>query len=112
MSPQHQTYDGADVPLTFIINEHIKEISYSLDGRAAELITGNITLPALPDGAHRVEINATDVLGNTGSSVEVSFTISTFPTFWVATIIASATILLASGYLFIKRIKPNEKPLR
>jgi hypothetical protein len=109
MSPLSQTYDGADVALTFIVNEQVNEISYSLDGRDAELITGNITLPALPDGTHRVVINATDVLGNTGSSVVVSFTISTFPTFWVATIIASATILLASGYLFIKRIKPNEK---
>ena len=110
MSPQAQTYSVADVPLAFIINEQVKEISYSLDGQAAISITGNTTLPALPDGNHNVTIYATDELGNSGASVEISFTISTFPTFWVATIISSATILLASGYLFFKRIKPEGKP--
>lgn len=109
ISPQAQTYSVADVQLAFIINEQVKEISYSLDGLSNISITGNITLPALPDGNHNVTIYASDELENSGASVEISFTISTFPTFWVATIISSATILLASGYLFLKRIKPSDK---
>ncbi len=109
LSPQSQTYSVADVPLTFIINEPVEEISYSLDGQPAISITGNMTLPALPDGNHHIFVNATDTLGNSGSSAEINFTITTFPTFWIATIISSAIILLASGYLFFRRIKPDDK---
>ncbi len=111
ISPQEQTYDSADIALIFIINEPVKEISYTLDGRVPTEITGNLTLPALPDGNHRLIVNATDELGNAGASIEVNFEVSTFPTFWIATIIASATIVLASGYLFLKRIKPNDKKI-
>jgi N-acetylneuraminic acid mutarotase len=107
--PQDQTYNTADVQLTFLVDEPIVELSYSLDGQTATSITGNITLPALPDGNHRLTVNATDEMGNSGVSNVVNFSISTFPTFWVATIIAAAIILLASGYLCFKRVKPDGK---
>ncbi|XHH09962.1 MAG: kelch repeat-containing protein [Candidatus Bathyarchaeia archaeon] len=108
LTPLQQTYDTADVPLTFLLDEPATELSYSLDGQQEISIIGNITLPALPDGTHRIIVYAVDELGNSGSSVEVVFTITTFPIFWVATIIATTTILLSSGYLFFKRIKPEK----
>jgi hypothetical protein len=110
--PFEQTFSTSDVPLTFLLDESVSELSYSLDGQQAVSITGNITLPALPDGSHSVIVYAVDELGNAGSSVEVNFAISTFPTFWVATAVASSIILLASGYLFIKRVKPDDKTVK
>jgi hypothetical protein len=109
LSPTQQTYSIADVPLTFLLDETVTQISYSLDGQSAISVTGNVTLPALPDGNHRVTVYATDEMGNAGSSVELTFSIATFPTFWVATAAASATIIMASGYLFYKHLRPDDK---
>jgi N-acetylneuraminic acid mutarotase len=106
MLPQNQTYSSRDIQLTFTIDESVTKLSYSLDGQEAVEIVGNVTLPALPDGSHWLTVYATDEFGNSGSSDTVHFYISTFPTFWVATVIATATIVLASGYLFLKRRKP------
>jgi hypothetical protein len=112
LMPLEETYSAADVPLTLFIDEPIAQLSYSLDDQPPISITGNITLPALPDGNHKIVVQAVDELGNSGISDEVSFVISTFPTFWVATAITSSIIILASGYLFIKRDKPNDKSLK
>ncbi len=112
LMPLEETYSSADVPLTFVLDEPATQLTYSLDGQSSTSITGNITLPALPDGSHSIIVYAVDKLGNSGSSSEVSFVIATFPTFWVATAIASSIIILASGYLFIKRSKSIRKKLK
>jgi len=110
--PQQHTYDTADVPLTFTLDEPTTELSYTLDGQIPTSITGNVSLPALPDGSHSIIVYAVDELGNEGYSVEVNFSISTFPMFWVATVVASSIIILASGYLFIRRVKPGVKVVK
>ena len=112
LTPLEQTYSTADIPLTLILDEPATQLSYSLDGQYNVSITGNITLPALPDGNHHLTVYAVDALGNFGSSVEVGFSITTFPTFWVATAIASSIIILSSGYLFIKKVKSGEKIIK
>jgi N-acetylneuraminic acid mutarotase len=112
LMPLEQNYNTADIPLTLILDEPATQLSYSIDGQPTVSITGNITLPALPDGNHHLTVYAVDALGNSGSSVEVEFSISTFPTFWVATAIASSIIILSSGYLFIKKVKSGEKIIK
>jgi N-acetylneuraminic acid mutarotase len=103
--PNNQSYGSTDVQLTFILDEPAKDLSYSLDGKEKTPIIGNITLPALPDGSHNLTVYATDDIGNSGSSNTIYFTIATFPTFLVATIIATAVIVAASVYLLFKRRK-------
>lgn len=107
--PENQTYSLRDIHLTFTIDEPASKLSYVLDGEQEVSITGNVTLPALPDGAHSITVYGTDEIGNTAASETVYFSISTFPTFWVAAAIATTTILFASGYLVIKRRKPSSK---
>ena len=107
--PENQSYSSRDIQLTFTVDESVSKLSYILDGQEAISIAGNVTLPALPDGAHWITVYGTDDIGNTASSETIHFSISTFPTFWVATAIASTTIILASGYLVIKRRKPSGK---
>ncbi|MCL1978009.1 MAG: hypothetical protein FWG55_07930 [Candidatus Bathyarchaeota archaeon] len=109
LMPRKQTYNTADIILTFVLDKPVTDLTYSLDGQPKIPITGNITLPALPNGNHLIIVHAVDDLGNAGSSEEISFTISTFPTFWVATAIASSIIILASGYLVIKHTKTDNK---
>ena len=104
--PQNQSYGSTDIQLTFTVDESITKLSYSLDGQEAVAIVGNLTLPAMQDGSHHLTVYATDNLGNSGSSETVYFNIAPFPTFLVATIIATLTIVMASGYLFLKRRKP------
>lgn len=102
ITPLPQAYSTNDIILTFVIDKPVTQMSYSLNRQPDVPITGNITIPALPDGNHIIVVHATDELGNSGTSGEISFTISTFPIFWVATAVAIIMILLTSGYLAIK----------
>jgi N-acetylneuraminic acid mutarotase len=110
ITPLPQTYSTTDIILTFVIDKQVTQISYSLNGQPDVHITGNTTLPALPDGSHIIVVHATDELGNSGTSDEISFTISTFPIFWVAIAIVIVIILLTSLYLVIKHKKTSHTP--
>lgn len=101
--PLNQTYSTRDIQLVFITDESVDRVSYVLDGKEELSISGNITLPALTDGSHWVTVFAVDEYGNSNTSETIFFTVSTFPTLWVATGIATATIILASGYLVLKK---------
>ena len=104
--PQNRTYDSTDIQLTFVLNEPASNISYSLDEQEKISIIGNVTLPALSDGSHHVTLYASDETGNSGD-VTVYFNISPFPTLEVTAGVALVIIALASGYIFLKRKKPN-----
>jgi len=105
ITPIQQAYNTADIILTIIVDKPVTQLSYSLNDQPEVTITGNITLPALPDGNHVIIVHAIDELGNLGTSDEIAFTVSTFPTFWVATAIVLIIILLTSGFLVIKHKK-------
>ncbi len=102
--PQNQSYDITDIQLTFWVNEAVRELAYSLDGKERILIIGNVTLPALSDGPHMLTVYATDELGNSASET-VHFNIAPFPMIAVVAASATITIALAAGYLFFKRRK-------
>ena len=105
LMPLEQTYKTADIVLTFVINKPATYLSYNLDGQLETPITGNTTLPALSNGKHSIIVHAIDEAGNTGSSDEIQFTISTFPIFKVITAIMLTIIILAATYIVFKRVK-------
>jgi len=80
LSPENKTYLTTDVPLTFTLNKPTSWIGYSLDGQENATITGNTTLPSLPDGAHYIIIYANDTAGNMGTSNIIHFSVNTTPT--------------------------------
>ena len=106
--PQNQSYGSTDIQLTFIVNEATKLLAYNLDGNGNVTIVGNVTLPALPNGSHRLVVYANDEVGNSGSQT-VYFEIAPFPTILVVAAIVIITIASATGYLFYKRKKPIDK---
>jgi N-acetylneuraminic acid mutarotase len=105
--PQNQTYGSTDTELTFTLNEEVEDLSYSLDGQSNITIIGNVTLPALTDGSHKLIIYASDKVGNSDSTT-VYFSIASFP--FVAIVAAAATtiIIISSGYLFYKHRKTDK----
>lgn len=107
LSPQNQTYGSTDTELTFTINEKAKDLSYSLDDQANITIIGNVTLPALTDGSHRLTIYATDEVGNADATT-VYFSISSFPFVTVVAAVVIVIIVSASGYLFYKSRKTGK----
>ena len=107
MLPQNQSYGSTDIQLTFTVNEN-STLAYSLDGQEKVTIIGNVTLPALSNGSHSLTVYATDEVGNAASET-VYFNIAPFPTITVAAIVATITIALAAGYLFLKRRKSGDK---
>ena len=106
MLPQNQSYDVTDIQLTFKVNEAVTWLAYRLDGQQKVTVIGNVTLPALSDGSHRLTVYATDEMGNSAEET-VYFNIAPFPMVGVVAAIAIITIALAAGYLFLKRRKSN-----
>ncbi|MGD0203267.1 MAG: kelch repeat-containing protein [Candidatus Bathyarchaeia archaeon] len=106
--PQNQSYGSTDTQLTFTVNKTVTWLAYSLDGQQNVTIIGNVTLPALSNGSHRLTIYATDEVGNTGSKT-VYFNIAPFPTVTVVGVAATITIALAAGYILWERRKPSNK---
>jgi N-acetylneuraminic acid mutarotase len=104
--PKNQTYGVTDIQLTFTINEAFSNLAYSLDGQSKKDIVGNVTLPALSNGAHRLTLYAADALGNLAEKT-VFFNVSPFPIVAIAAVVAIVTIALASAYLLYKRKKTS-----
>ena len=102
--PLNQTYGSSDIQFTFSLNEPAKELAYSLDNNTLTPVIGNVSLPALTNGSHRLTIYATDEVGNSDSKT-IYFSISTFPIIGVIAAIAVAIIISATGYLFYHRKK-------
>jgi N-acetylneuraminic acid mutarotase len=108
MLPQNQSYSSTDIQLTFELNKTVTRLAYSLDGQQNVTIIGNVTLPALSNGSHRLTVYATDEIGNSGSKT-VYFNIAPFPTITVVGAAATITIVLAAGYLLFERRKTGNK---
>jgi N-acetylneuraminic acid mutarotase len=106
--PQNQSYGSVDIQLTFTVNEN-STLAYSLDGQTKVTIIGNVTLPALSNGAHSLTVYATDEVGNSASQT-VYFNIAPFPVITVVAVVAIVIIALASGYLLINRKKSGNNP--
>jgi hypothetical protein len=106
--PENRSYGSTDIQLAFNLSRNATYLAYSLDGQGTVTIAGNVTLPALSNGSHRLTIYVTDDLGNNGSKT-VYFEIAPFPTFTVVGIAASVTIALAAGYILLPKKKPGEK---
>jgi len=82
LSPENKTYVSSNVPLTFYSNQSVQWMGYAIDNGLNATITGNTTLPQLPDGFHNITVYATDSAFNTGASNTVyfgSFAVDTVP---------------------------------
>ncbi|MGD6851984.1 MAG: Kelch repeat-containing protein [Candidatus Bathyarchaeia archaeon] len=108
LSPSNQTYGSTDIQLTFILNEATTALTYSLDGGDKIDIQGNVTLPALANGAHHITVYATDEMGNS-SQETIYFDIEPFPFLVVVATVLIIIIAAASGYLFFVRRKTGRE---
>lgn len=79
LSPTNVIYATSSVPLIFTVDRVTSWIGYVLDEQANITISGNTTLTALEDGAHRVIVYANDTYGKMGASCKVYFSVDTTP---------------------------------
>ena len=105
-SVANETYEASDVPLVFAVNRKVSKLSYSLDGADNVIVDGNTTLCGLPNGEHCITICATDIVGNTGVSETVYFTVEVpFPSMMVMAPIAIAAAIGVGLILYFKKRK-------
>ena len=105
-SVANETYEASDVPLVFAVNRTVSKLSYSLDGADNVIVDGNTTLCGLPNGEHCITIYATDIVGNTGVSETVYFTVEVpFPSIMVMAPIAIAAAIGVGLILYFKKRK-------
>ena len=75
LSPENRDYPLAgNISLTYLIDDTIKSLSYSIDGRANATLSENTTIIGLPQGKHNLKIYAYDGLGNT-EAAQTEFTV-------------------------------------
>jgi parallel beta-helix repeat protein len=77
VSPENKTYTTDSVSLSFTVDEETSWMGYSLDGQANVTVSGNTTILDLSDGMYSLVVYASDMVGNTGSSSTVYFTVDT-----------------------------------
>jgi hypothetical protein len=108
LSLANKTYDVADFPLRFTVNEPVSQIAYNLDGKENNTVSGNTTLTGLANGEHNLTICAEDDAGNVGQSGTISFTVAVpesesvseaFPEVLVAAVAVVSISALTSGLL-------------
>jgi hypothetical protein len=103
----NKTYDKSYVPLIFTVNESVRKIAYSLDGKGNVTIAGNTTLNDLSYGEHNVTVYATDIAGNIGTSSTIDFNIAEpFPT---ALVVASVVLVVVIGIGLLVYFKKRKR---
>ena len=75
LSPENETYEVEDLPLNFTVNEPVKWVGYSLDGKENVTVTGNSTITNLTNGFHSITVYANDTSGNMGTSQTTDFSV-------------------------------------
>jgi hypothetical protein len=93
LSMESIKHETSDVPLNFIANEPVSQISYVLDGQENVTIGGNTTLTGLTNGSHNLTVYAWDTAGNLGVSETITFDVKVpepFPT----TLVAAASVVI------------------
>ena len=106
VSPENMTYTSSNVSLNVTVNEPVVWMGYSLDGKENVTVSGNATLPELPNGLHSLVVFANDTFGNMGASETVSFTVAApepFPTALFIT--ASGALVILVGVILIVYLK-------
>jgi hypothetical protein len=108
-SVENKTYRTSEVALDFAVNEVVSQISYVLDGQENVTISGNTTLTGLTDGLHSVTVYAKDLVGNTGVSETIYFSVDMpFPT---TIVIASAIPVAIIGVGLLVYFKKRKKSI-
>ena len=116
-SPRNNsTYDAPDIELTFLVNETVAWLGYSLDGGDNVTVSNNMTLAGLSDGVHRLTIYANDTFGNMGVSGTNDFTVAVpepepehFPTTLVAMAASGASVAVVGILLLVYFKKRRSK---
>jgi hypothetical protein len=101
-SPQNKSYSESNVSLTFTVDKPVSWMEYSLDGQDNISLTGNTTLPSLPNGAHNLTLYAKYIMGSIGASEKVYFSVEVpepFPTLLVAAVSIAVGTLFTIGVL-------------
>lgn len=100
VSLESKTYDSADLPLNFTLDEPCSKVSYVLDGYENVTVTGNSSLSGLPVGEHNITIYVWDNSGNVGASKTVTFKVEEpFPTTLVIGVSSASVGIITVGLL-------------
>jgi hypothetical protein len=74
LAPQNnQTYPADNVPLIIYADSSAVRLWYAVDGQGNYTLSGNITLPTLTDGTHKLTLYAQDAIHNTAASEPAYF---------------------------------------
>jgi len=107
--PRNETYESPDVPLDFVLNETLSEVTFSIDGLDNVTLAENTTLTGLSLGTHNVTVYANDMAGNVGASKTLLFAVSEPKRFTIspdAGVVIGLTLMIATGLLiYAKKLR-------
>ena len=107
VSLENETLNESSAPLSVLINEPIKQASYSLDNHGNVTFDGNATLSGLANGKHKITVYSVDEGGVSIVPKTVYFVVRVpepFPTLAVVTVISAMSLVVAlSSFLVYRR---------
>ncbi len=111
-SPKNETYYTLEVPLDFVVNEPVTQISYILDSQNSVVIVGNLTLQDLTYGTHQITLSAIDIAGNVSSSKTTTFTLTEplFPRILLISVFL-VTIVVILIVVFLRYLMKKRKEI-
>lgn len=109
ITPENTTYADVDIILSCEFNREISQSSYSIDGKENVTFNGDVIIPDLSTGEHRLIVYAKDQCGNTSVSETVVFNIKPFPSFLVIISISLVGFIGLSLLIYTMRQKNGKE---
>lgn len=108
-SPKNKSYTTTDIKLTFVVDELVLWMAYSLDNQPNVTITESTVISRLSEGSHTITVYANDTAGNTGTSDIVYFTIETQQVeplqMWIVATIAIIAGVITAFLVYLAKVK-------
>jgi parallel beta-helix repeat protein len=112
LTPQNRTYTENSAVLSFVVDQPVSWMGYSLDGQANATVTGNATISGLHAGAHSVMVYARNLAGKISGSSAVCFNVQeteaslqVFPWATVAEVAFVVFAVSAAGSALVASLK-------
>ena len=104
LSPENRFYPVGNISLTYLLDDTISTVEYSIDDQANSSLDGNTTIIGLPEGNHNLKVYAYDGVGGV-ETAQVDFSVGEpFPTVLIIEIAVLIIIVSIASFVLGARM--------
>ncbi len=104
LSPENRLYPVGNISLTYLIDDTVSRVEYSIDGQGNVSFSGNTTIVGLPEGNHNLRVLGYDGVGGV-EIAQVDFSVGEpFPTLIVLEIVVLVIVVAIAAFVLGARM--------